>query len=132
MGEERIPIAMFMPMFMANWWDDMVVGGDPPCGYEWAVVTKDKGTLGGVGGSGDRGDEPSPVSEDGGVMDAIEASMAAVLGGVTGIVGVTLPPPPPPPLVLPSRPPEPLVTPPAIEGLGLVIPLLGGLIRFSF
>jgi hypothetical protein len=63
-------------------------------------------------------------------MDAIEASMAAVFGGVTGIVGVTfpLPPPPPPLLLLPSRPPP---LPPA-DGLGLVIPLLGGLILFSF
>ena len=117
LGEERMPIAIFI----ASWWEADIVewGGDPPPpprGYEWAVVTRDKGTLGGVGGSGDKGDEPSPVSEDGGVMDAIEANMAAVLGGVTGIVGVTFP--------LPSRP--------AIEGLGLVIPLLGGLILFSF
>jgi hypothetical protein len=61
-------------------------------------------------------------------MDAIEASMAAVFGGVTGIVGVTFPLPPL--LLLPSRPPDPPL-PPA-DGLGLVIPLLGGLILFSF
>lgn len=84
-----------------------------------------------MGGSGDRGDEPNPVSEDGGVIEAIDANMAAVLGGVTGIVGVTLPLPLLPLLLLPSRPPDPLVIP-AIDGLGLVIPLLGGLIRFSF
>lgn len=82
-----------------------------------------------MGGSGERGEEPSPVSEDGGVMEAIEASIAAVFGGVTGMVGVMLPPPPL--VLLPSRPPDPLV-PPGADGLGLVIPLLGGLIRFSF
>lgn len=84
--------------------------------------------MGGVGGSGERGDDPSPVSEEGGVMDAIDASMAAVFGGVTGIVGVTFPLPPL--LLLPSRPLDPPF-PPA-DGLGLVIPLLGGLILFSF
>lgn len=86
-------------------------------------MTNDKGTLlGGVGGSlGDRGDDPNPVSDDGGVMEAIEANMAAVLGGVVGgAVGDTLP----------SRPPLPDI--PTIEGLGLAIPVLGGLIRFSF
>lgn len=87
-------------------------------------MTRDSGTLGGVGGSGDRGDDANPVSEEGGVMEAIEASMAAVLVGGSG---VELPPP--------SRPFEPaLIRPfrPAIDGLGLAIPLLGGLIRFSF
>ena len=39
-------------------------------------MTNDKGTLlGGVGGSfGDSGEDPSPVSDEGGVMEAIEAS----------------------------------------------------------
>jgi hypothetical protein len=106
-------------------------GGDDPLlllGYEWAVVTSESGTLGGVGGSGDMGDDPSPVSDEGGVMEAIDANMAAVLVGVAGI-GVELPPllPPLPPLP-PSRPP----IRPASDGLGLAIPLLGGLIRFSF
>lgn len=75
-----------------------------------------------MGGSfGDRGDDPNPVSEDGGVIEAMDASMAAVPGGVTGgAVGV----------MLPSLPPLPTI--PATEGLGLVIPELGGLILFSF
>ena len=99
--------------------------------YEWAVVTSESGTFeGGVGGSGESGDEPvSPVSEDGGVMDAIEANMAAVLVGVAGI-GVE------PSLqrcreefisfMIPESPDGPP------QGLGLAIPLAGGLIRFSF
>lgn len=93
--------------------------------YEWAVVTNDSGTLGGVGGSGDKGDEPNPVRDDGGVIDAIEANMAAVLVGVAGI-GVELPP------TSPGRTDDPFINPPIPEGLGLAIPLLGGLIRFSF
>ena len=126
-----------------------------------------------MGGSpGDSGEEPvSPVSDDGGVMEAIDASMAAVLlllvgvevmgvvietidasmaavllvvgvdvmgdvietidasmaavllVGVTG-VGVRLPPLP--------LPPDPFINPARDDGLGLPMPLLGGLIRFSF
>lgn len=78
-----------------------------------------------MGGSGDSGDEPNPVSDDGGVIEAIEASIAAVLVGVAGI-GVELPPP------SPARIEDPFINPAKPDGLGLAIPLLGGLIRFSF
>ena len=93
---------------------------DPPeCGGATAAdgveeltdddVTRESGTLGGVGGSGDKGDDPRPVNEDGGVIEAIDANICAGVVPLGG--GVTLPPPP---------------------GVGLVIPLAGGLILFSF
>ena len=80
------------------------------------VVTRERGILGGVGGSGDKGEEPRPVSDDGGVMEAIDANIWAGVAPPLQLPasggGVTLPPPPP--------------------GVGLAIPPAGGLILFSF
>lgn len=107
-----------MPRLMASC--DCIEVGEARCENGWPAGRRASG-AGGVGVSGDRGDALSPVSEDGGVMDAIEASIeAALFGGVVGIVGVTLPFP-----LEPSRPFD-------VDDVGLPMPLAGGLMRFSF